>query len=451
MKITYLDPIWASVSKQDIKTLIPCLSFRAQFARPRANGFGKEIKEYDKPVITKNGLFPAGLVPRVVNWCEQRMLPVEVVGAPEPIMQAPAPQVIGLNLRDDQFEMIDSALINTRGILKAPTGSGKTVIAAGMISTFPGKTVLFLCHTLSLLRQTRKEFEKFLGEPCGIIGEGEFQLERITVATMQSFWKRLEKDETLNSWDIVIIDEAHHCSTLNCTYVKILCALDCKFRYGLTATPRTDGEGVLTMEGFIGPVIGELTMKKGLQENILAKPRVKIIKVPFNQTVRELRKYDDVYAEGVVRNRSRNRTIISKAKEFVLEGKSVLIFVVRLEHANELISMADAIGLDAQLVHGATEGEDREQIRQAMIDKEQKCVIATAAWREGVNIPALNVVINAAGGKSEIATLQALGRGLRTFPGKSEILLIDFFDPSHMYLISHFGQRISLYCEEEWL
>ena len=68
-----------------------------------------------------------------------------------------------------------------------------------------------------------------------------------------------------------------------------------------------------------------------------------------------------------------------------------------------------------------------------------------------LNIPELNVVINDAGGKSEIATLQAIGRGLRRTVNKSELIIYDFFDNSHHYLVSHFGERFSLYCDMNWI
>jgi superfamily II DNA or RNA helicase len=52
-------------------------------------------------------------------------------------------------------------------------------------------------------------------------------------------------------------------------------------------------------------------------------------------------------------------------------------------------------------------------IKNKLINKEVRCVIATTVWREGIDIPSLDCVINAAGGKSEIMTLQGVGRGLR--------------------------------------
>ena len=72
-------------------------------------------------------------------------------------------------------------------------------------------------------------------------------------------------------------------------------------------------------------------------------------------------------------------------------------------------------------------------------------------WKEGSNIPELDVVINASGGKSEMATIQIIGRGRRKTKTKSALIVYDFFDPSSRFLIEHFGFRVSLYTEMGWL
>jgi superfamily II DNA or RNA helicase len=85
-------------------------------------------------------------------------------------------------------------------------------------------------------------------------------------------------------------------------------------------------------------------------------------------------------------------------------------------------------------------------VKEALQAKEIKCVIATTVWREGINIPSLGCIINACGGKSEIVTLQAIGRGLRTSEGKDRILVVDFLDP-YKYLAQHAIMRIQTYVE----
>jgi superfamily II DNA or RNA helicase len=339
------------------------------------------------------------------------------------------------------------------GYLKAPTRSGKTVVAAGIISSYPTAKALFLVNTITLLQQTVSEFRRFLDRSIGTRGGGESRPGDVMVSTMQSFWKKLEKDpDEASLYDIVICDESHHCSTLDGTYAKILSLMPAPIRVGLTATPPKEGtEARLALEGFIGPQLEEISMEQGLASGILATPRMKFIKLEPDRKIRELRRYEDVYTEGIVRNKNRNRLILSEARQQIREGKTVLIVVLRLEHADELVSMGSAMGVLPVIVNGATEGDAREQLRLAMNRKEVNCVICTAVWREGVNIPSLGCLINAAGGKAEIMTIQVLGRGLTRTEGKDEGILIDVLDNSHPYLSSHAIERLCIYSSQGWL
>lgn len=250
----------------------------------------------------------------------------------------------------------------------------------------------------------------------------------------------------------VLVHNCHHISSFEGMYAKILSQMLTSIRFGLTATMPVREETKMALEGHIGPVIGELTMQEAAELEILAKPRVTIRKVLFNQSVKKLRKYPDVYEQGVVQNRSLNRLVVKEAKEILDSGGTVLILVVKIAHGENIVDMAKKLyGLDLVFVQGSTNGDVREEIRQTMISKKVKGVIATAVFREGIDIPSLDAVVNACGGKSEIMSLQAVGRGLTKVEGKIHTTIVDFFNPSHHYLISHFGERISLYCEQEWL
>jgi hypothetical protein len=63
----------------------------------------------------------------------------------------------------------------------------------------------------------------------------------------------------------------------------------------------------------------------------------------------------------------------------------------------------------------------------------------------------LYVVFNAAGGKDELPTIQSTSRCLTVAEGKERAIIHDVFDPSHPYLIDHFGHRLSVYTEKGWL
>jgi superfamily II DNA or RNA helicase len=173
----------------------------------------------------------------------------------------------------------------------------------------------------------------------------------------------------------------------------------------------------------------------------------------MDKDVANLRKYTEVYDQGIVNNKKRNEIIIDEVAKHVLSGDTCLIIVRMLQHGSNLIEIMQSKypAIRAFYAHGETESEDRERIRQALQDRTIDCAITSVIWREGVDIPSLNVVVNAAGSKSEIFCLQSLGRGMRTSKGKDSFILMDFFDNSHHYLVSHFGMRLSLYYDQNWM
>lgn len=449
----------SAVSSKVLKEYRPQIkpSISWDFSYYRKKGFGKKRYTYQKDMFLgdteTSSYFWTGLIPRVVQYLKLCEVPVTV----HPIswgIQYVAPNLPGITFRDDQLVLLQSLAKYNRGVILAPTGSGKTILAGGVISMIPDATVLFLVHRKSIFSQTLDEFRKFgFSDYLQPIGEGckELPNKPIVVAMVQTF-KKYDPDTYRNSFDCVIVDEAHHISKQEGQYSAVLRNLKAPIRLGFTATYPVEAEAIFTLEGLIGPPIGEVTRSEGIELGIIATPKIKLIKLPNDRHVKSLNTYKDVYDRGVVHNRRRNRKILQIAKEYVDNGKSVLIVVERIEHGQELYQLANNIHrIPTAYVFGATKDFDRDAIKNAFIEKQIPCVVTNNTWGEGVNIPTIDVVINGVGGRSEIRLLQIIGRGMRKTKEKDEVLIIDFFDPSHHYLISHFGERVTLYMDEGWL
>jgi len=249
----------------------------------------------------------------------------------------------------------------------------------------------------------------------------------------------------------VLAHNCHHISDENCSYGTILQNIDTPLRFGFTATfDEVKLQAKFAIEGNIGQVVGELTMEKAQEMEILAKPKLHILKVP-RQFI-DSRNYQDVYNEAVVHSRTRNRLIASTIRDYIQNNKIVMVFVTKIDHGKEIQRITKHVfGIDIPMIEGETDSKQREKTKKALLDKRLKCVIATVVWKEGLNIPTLDVIINASGGKDDLQILQLIGRGLRLSEGKSEMILVDFFDDSNNYLIKHFGNRISLYSSKGWL
>ena len=445
MKITIIDSIMSKVDRPDL--LRPYFSFKKEFWKKGI--YKRERMKYDFFLIDKKGNFLTGFIPRITKHCQDNNIDLVIEGQLEKIKPGKI-LLQGLTLRDDQQRLIETALSRGRGILKSPTGSGKTIIACGIMSAYKKYRVLFLCHTISLLKQTKEEIERFGLGPVSIVGSGSKDLSgKIVVSTMQSLIK-IPIEDYCDKFDVVFIDESHHCRDFNNTYAKLLKCLLAPVKLGLTATIPTDKESVLAMEGLLGPVIDELTLEEGMRLEILAKPTVKLIKVPPNEATRDLRKYHDIYEAGIVTFRKRNRLIIEEAKKLSDEGKSSLIYVTQIEHGERLVGIADLLGLPVTFIKGDVDAETREQLRHDLHNKKILTVIATVVWKEGINVRSLDCIMIAGGGKSELALLQTVGRGFRRDVNKKEILIIDFLDSSR-YLAEHAIERLGVYIENEWI
>lgn len=464
IKITCLDQVHCSLSGRDYKVVKPSLCYKAVFYKQKQ--FGRERITYDKSVAIKDKttgewLFPSGLLGRVMRYCERNKISVELDG--DDIMgriESAGAHLKGIKFRPDQIEVIKklTGASPQRGVILAPTGSGKTLVGLGILSCFPSRKALWLCHTLDLMNQTFEEATKF-GFKASKLGGGNNDFGGdLKIATRQTFSKMLEHGETIKGFydelaeiEIVVVDEAHHVTTFDGQYANILSNLLAPIRLGLTATMPDRPDSRMALEAFVGPKIGEVSIQQGMEEGFLAQPKIQLLRSKKDQRIKQLNRYPEVYRRGIVENRHRNKMIMSKVGKFLMEGKSVLILVTQIEHGTQLQYIGQDIGIQTRFVQGATESEARKKIKKTLESKKTKCVISTTVWREGINIPSLDVVVNAAGGKSEIMTLQAIGRGLRTTTDKKEVIIVDVFDPSHHYLVNHFGERITLYMKNGWL
>lgn len=457
VKIVQINPVWSRVTEG--KNLVaPCLVYKKEYWHQ--GPFAMERSEDTKTMMWGAKIL-TGHVPRILDYCEYKKITVSFLQngsgrEGESTTLITPPLVSGVSFRPDQLKLIESAVTHRRGILKAPTGTGKTILAMGIMSCFPQSKILILCHNVSLVTQMAEELGKFGFTGVSMLhGKSKPDEDsRILVATMQSYVKIASRHS--NAWDMLLIDEAHHVSSLTGIYAKILSQTFSPIRLGFTATLPDHEETKLVMEGLLGPVIDEVTIEDAVELGLLAKPHIRILPVPFSDRVRSLSGYKNIYSEGVVHNRARNRLIAKTAVEYALEGMTSLIIVTQIEHGLNIQEMARNIyQMEIPFVRGSTEADVREEIKKGLKEKDVKSVICVAGgigvWREGINIPSLNVIINASGGKSELALLQVLGRGLRLDEGKTEMDFVDFFDRSHPKLIEHFGERICVYSENGWL
>ena len=104
-------------------------------------------------------------------------------------------------------------------------------------------------------------------------------------------------------------------------------------------------------------------------------------------------------------------------------------------------------------VHGGTDVEDREQVRQITEEEHNAIIVASyGTFSTGINIKRLHNIVFASPSKSRIRNLQSIGRVLRRGEGKDIATLYDIADDigGQNYTLKHLDQRVTIYNEEQF-
>lgn len=473
-----LDSVWSVCETKIAKLIAEELSYNHVYWRksfdPKKRG-KKERVEKKVCMLECRGddahYFHTGFIPRVLSFCDRYKIPYEYDSDIESVA-FDDPHIKGITFREYQKDALDAALRNGRGVLKAATGVGKSVVLAGLMSAFSEEKILFLCHSNDLVKQIIDDYilEFKIGEYGEFSGSSKNLDKRITVATVQSFKNVVHKQ--MYHYDVVMIDECHHVNSLTSQYGYVLQRLSAPIKFGTTATlPNTEG-GRMCMEALLGPVIHEVSINEAITDlKVLAKPELKIIdqQPPNDDLLYDMSdfpipekhkknpewfptRYALFYWNAIVKNVGRNLQILQEAEEHYNKGETVLINIIRQEHIRELLSLAAEQFPKMKIVsvYGNTPPEKRDKIKRAFEKKQIRCVIASVVWSEGVDVRSLDCVINAASGKSEIKIFQTIGRGLRKTEKKTKVKIVDFQDRVR-YMNSHFKGRLKIYKQLGWI
>ena len=154
------------------------------------------------------------------------------------------------------------------------------------------------------------------------------------------------------------------------------------------------------------------------------------------------------YQEGgrevaIIKSRIRNQAVIEMVREF---PKPCLVFIHETAHGERLLEIIRVAGWRAEFVWGDTPTKIRTEVIRRVEIGALDVVVASNAWKQGVDIIHLRSGINAAGGMSCILTEQRRGRPVRVchiplascstclrFGRKDKMLWGDLYDSDSSY------------------
>jgi superfamily II DNA or RNA helicase len=303
--------------------------------------------------------------------------------------------------------------LNQRPILVAPTGSGKTLMAAEFVQRCDTPT-LWIAHRRELIHQAAASLRS-LGLDCGLILAGETPRDaQVQVASVQTLIRRTPPEAGL-----VIVDEAHHARAE--TYSGILSHYADQAIVGLTATPfRLDGRG-------LGEIFGALVVAaypdELIRDGYLVPLQTYSHPAPDLRGVR-IRGGD--YEPGALAERMGKIVgdVVATYQKHAA-GKRGIVFAVNIAHSKQQQSAFSAAGISAEHLDGGTSRFDRDAILARLRTGETQIVSQCYVLTEGWDLPALEVAIIVRPTASLCLHLQMLGRVMRACEGKTQALVFD--------------------------
>ena len=269
----------------------------------------------------------------------------------------------------------------------------------------------------------------------------------------------------------VVVSNCHHIPANTVSEVSRYCK-DAYYRIGVSATPWRDAGDDLLIEATLAKRKPEnnITASKLIQLGYLVPCTIYF--VPIYETFKG-KNYNKLYNEAIINNEKRNDAIVKIAvKMNKIKKRTTLILIQRIEHGENLLKKltkilpvkANVINVEddkngkkvavrvksIEFLSGKDDAIRRKAVLQAVKEGKVEILIGSTIADEGLDLPNLDCLILAGGGKSSTRAFQRIGRVLRLSPGKERAIIFDFEDHTPM-LYRHAKVRKKLYKQEpEW-
>jgi superfamily II DNA or RNA helicase len=352
------------------------------------------------------------------------------------------------NAAPGQAEFMDLAYAaaqeNYSSLLKAETGTGKTVVSLGLAARI-GLSTLVLVPTVQLLRQWVQQAEDVLGVPrehIGVVQGEKCQFHKpFVVGMMKSNVMRVYPPEFYHAFGMVIVDELHNTGASTISRTQGL--FDARYKIGLTATDKRRDGADKVYKFYYGEPAFERSMP-GIRTTVHA--------VPFNGPKIQVNRRDQLLA-ALAADHKRNKLLTEVAAHWYDQGHDVLMLTEYVDHAYNLQRYLKALGVPEDETGMFTNqkpakkgSKKRVKNKQTYLDwckAEPAIIIATyGMMKEGLDVPRLNRGMDCLP-RAEME--QALGRIRRRIEGKKNAVWMSLWDRNTPKLNGlHYGRMKSI-------
>lgn len=331
-----------------------------------------------------------------------------------------------MSLRPHQAKALDDLRAAYRGGKRAPvlvmaTGGGKTHTSAEIIrsAVARGRRVWFMAHLREILDTTSAKLTAEGIKHNYVMADRPHDYgAQVHVVSVQTAARRLAD---LSRPDLVVIDECH--LAVAATYRLVVEAVGSPILLGLTATPaRLDGRGL----GEMFDTLVQSCDTADLQRQGLLVP-IRYY-APSRPDLTGIRTVAGEYAQGELADAMNKPSITGDAVAHyrkLAHGRPCVVFCTNVRHAEDTAEAFRLAGYRATAISGQTATDERTGALERLRTGDLDVVVNCQLWVAGVDCPIIGCVILLAPTKSVTKYLQSVGRGLRTAPGKADLVVLD--------------------------
>jgi len=318
----------------------------------------------------------------------------------------------------------------SNAILVLPTGAGKSIVVANIVSELRGKTII-LQPSKEILEQNFAKYTSY-GYAAAIYSAsaGQKRIDRVTFCTIGSI---IKKKHLFKDLEHIIIDECHSVNAKGGMYEEFINSFPNAKVLGLTATPyrlhnSLDGAQLKfltrTRPRIFSKILyyvqngelfdaGYLCKLEYFSFNVIDRKMLQVNSSGTDFTEKSLRAYYKMI--------DMPSTVVQFAHRLLAKRKNLLIFCSLIEEAKNVTSRIPG----AVMLTGTTGKDEREKILSQFKSGNIKCLVNVGVLTTGFDYPELECVLLARSTMSLALYYQIVGRAMRIAPSKKSAWIVD--------------------------
>ena len=346
-------------------------------------------------------------------------------------------------LREGQQRAVDALLAHDTGVLVAPPGAGKTVMACSLIAERSTPTAI-LVNRAELLQQWRDRLTRFLDltdRQLGQLGNGRRKRRGVVdLIMMQSISHRSGDPTVLEEYGQIIVDECHAVAAPS-TEAAIR-RVNARYWVGLTATPfRADQmDGLITMQ--CGPIRHTIADHERSERGLVIHETSFTTEEPGTDGPSIQAIYSELAAD-----RARNALVVDEIVGAARDRRTCLVLTNRVDHLHRLLAALEPrCELPVLALHGRLTGAERRDVRARLTDADGAgdpfiLVAIDKVAGEGLDLPSLNTLFLTMPVSFKGRVIQQVGRVTRTAVGSALPAVVHDFRDGQVPLLERMFRR----------